>query len=106
MARKSPAAVFYFLAILKQLDRMDVETVQRVAADAALVGKDGLDYGSPEKSYRVAAYGDEMLSGLEVMCVMFAAFKRVAPAHDISIDLHDAYQKALALHEARKREGQ
>ncbi|MDO8541825.1 MAG: hypothetical protein Q7S40_15420, partial [Opitutaceae bacterium] len=106
LARKSPAAVFYFLEILKQLDRMDVETVQRVAADAALVGKDGLDYGSPDKSYRVAAYGDEMLSGLEVMCVMFAAFKRIAPAHDISIDLHDAYQKALALHEARKREGQ
>jgi hypothetical protein len=106
LARKSPAAVFYFLEILKRLDGMDVETMQRVAADAALVGKDGLDYGSPEKSYRVAAYGDEMLSGLEVMCVMFAAFKRVAPAHDISIDLHDAYQKALALHEARKREGQ
>jgi hypothetical protein len=39
-------------------------------------------------------------------CLNGIAFKRVAPAHDISIDLHDAYQKALALHEARKREGQ
>jgi len=108
LARKSPAAVFYFLEILNQLDRMDVATVQRVAADAALAGKQGLDYGSPDKSYRVPAYGEEMLSGLEVMCVMFAAFKRVAPEQDISIDLHDAYQKekAFALHEARKREGQ
>lgn len=106
LARKSPAAVFYFLEILKRLDRMDVETLQRVAADAALAGKAGLDYGSPDKSYRVPAYGEEMLSGLEVMCVMFAAFKRVAPGADISIDLHDAYQKALALHEARKRESQ
>jgi hypothetical protein len=106
LARKSPAAVFYFLDILKHLDRMDVETVQHVAADAALAGKDGLDYGDPDKRYHVPAYGEEMLSGLEVMCIMYAAFKRVAPERDISIDLHDAYAKALALHEARKREGQ
>ena len=34
---------------------------------------------------------------------MFAAFQRIAPQEEIGIDLHDAYQKALALHEARKR---
>jgi len=39
------------------------------------------------------------------MCIMFAAFQRVAPQHDIGIELHDAYQEALALHEARKRKG-
>jgi hypothetical protein len=105
LAQKSPAAVFYFLEILKRLDRMEVETIQRVAAEAALAGTGGLDYGSPDKSYRVPAYGDEMLSGLEVMCIMFAAFRRVAPQHDIAIDLHDAYHRALALHEERKRSG-
>jgi hypothetical protein len=56
--------------------------------------------------YQTAADSDEMLSGLEVMCIMFAAFRRVAPQHDIAIDLHDAYQKALALHEERKRSGE
>jgi hypothetical protein len=34
---------------------------------------------------------------------MFAAFQRVAPQHDIGIELHDAYQKALAIHEEKKR---
>jgi hypothetical protein len=106
LSQKSPAAVFYFLEILKRLDRMDVETIQRVAAEAALAGGEGLDYGSPDKRYRVPAYDDEMLSGLEVMCIMFAAFQRVAPQHDIAIDLHDAYQKALAMHEERKRGGE
>ncbi len=106
LALKAPAAVFHFLEILKRLDGMDGETIKHVAAESARAGETGLDYASPEKSYRVPAYGEEMLSGLEVMCVMFAAFQRVAPQHDIAIDLHDAYQKALALHEARKREGQ
>ncbi len=106
LALKAPAAVFHFLEILKRLDGMDGETIKHVAAESARAGETGLDYASPEKSYRVPAYGEEMLSGLEVMCVMFAAFQHFAPQHDLAIDLHDAYEKALALHEARKREGQ
>ena len=39
------------------------------------------------------------------MCLMFAAFQRIAPQEDIGIDLHDAYQKALVMHEAQKRGG-
>ena len=39
------------------------------------------------------------------MCLMFAAFQRIAPQEEIGIDLHDAYQKALATHEERKRRG-
>jgi len=105
LARKSPAAVFYFLEILKRLDGIDAEKIQRVGAEAALTGKNGLDYASPEKNYRVPSFGEELLSGLEVMCIMFAAFQRFAPQQDLAIDLHDAYQKALALHEGRKREG-
>ena len=106
LALKSPVAVFYFLEILKRLDLLDAEEIQRVGAEAALAGKDGLDYASPEKNYRVPSFGEEMLSGLEVMCIMFAAFQRFAPQQDLAIDLHDPYQKALALHEGRKREGQ
>ena len=34
---------------------------------------------------------------------MFAAFQRIAAQEEIDLDLHAAYQKALALHEARKR---
>jgi len=106
LALQSPVAVCYFLEILKRLDGMDTEKIKRVGAEAALAGKDGLDYASPEKNYRVPSFGEEMLSGLEVMCIMFAAFQRFAPQQDLAIDLHDPYQKALALHEGRKREGQ
>ena len=57
LATKSPAAVFYFLDILKRFDAMGVEAIKQVAADAAVAGRDGLNYGSPDKSYRVIAYG-------------------------------------------------
>lgn len=102
LAIKSPAAVFYFLDVLKRFDAMDPETIKRVGVEAAVTGRTGLNYGSPDKTYHLPLYGPEALSGLEVMCVMFAAFQRVAPQHDIGIELHDAYQKALAMHEARK----
>jgi hypothetical protein len=45
-------------------------------------GREGLNYGSLEKTYLVPAYGPESLSGLEVMCIMFAAFKRVPECRD------------------------
>lgn len=103
LAMKSPAAVFYFLDILRRFDAMEPEAIKRVAGEAAVTGREGLNYASPDKRYHVPGYGPEALSGLEVMCLMFAAFQRVAPQHDIGIELHDAYQKALAMHEERKR---
>jgi hypothetical protein len=84
---------------------MEPEVIMQIASATAVTGRAGLNYGSPDKSYRLPTYGPEALSGLEVMCIMFAAFQRVAPQHDIGIELHDAYQEALALHEARKRKG-
>jgi tetratricopeptide (TPR) repeat protein len=103
LALKSPAAVFYFLDILKRFDGMEPEAIARVAAESAQVGASGLNYASGDKTYEVPGYGPELLSGLEVMCLMYAAFQRVAPQHDLRIDLHDAYAKALAMHEERKR---
>lgn len=105
LALKSPAAVFYFLDILKRFDAMDPELIGRVGAESALAGQTGLNYASPDKTYTVPSYGPELLSGLEVMCLMFAAFQRVAPQHDLRIDLHDAYAKALEMHLERKRKG-
>lgn len=105
LALKSPAAVFYFLDTLKRFDSMDPEVIGRIGSESAMAGQTGLNYASPDKTYTVPSYGPELLSGLEVMCLMFAAFQRVAPQHDLHIDLHDAYAKALAMHEERKRNG-
>ena len=102
LAAKAPAALLYFLEILKRLDTLPLEQIRRIGAEAAMTGETGLNYASPDKTYSVPAYGPEKLSGLEVMCLMFAAFQRIAPQQDIGIELHEPYMKALALHEAKK----
>lgn len=98
LAKKSPAAVFYFLDILKQFDRMDPAAIRRVAVESALAGQTGLNYMSEAKSYKIPSYCPELLSGLEVMCLMYAAFQRIGPEHDVQIDLHEAYAQALEMH--------
>lgn len=43
-------------------------------------------------------FKSEPLSGLEVMCVLYAGLKRLDPTKPVEIDLHTAYEKALARH--------
>lgn len=43
-------------------------------------------------------FKSEPLSGLEVMCVPYAGLKHLDPTKPVEIDLHAAYEKALARH--------
>lgn len=43
-------------------------------------------------------FKSEPLSGLEVKCVLYAGVKRLDPTKSVEIDLHMAYEKALARH--------
>ena len=36
------------------------------------------------------------------MCLMFAGFKRVAPEHDVGMDLNDSFLTALQLHQTQE----
>jgi hypothetical protein len=38
------------------------------------------------------------LSGLHLMCLMYAGFKRVAPEHEVQMDLNDPFLTALQMH--------
>lgn len=39
------------------------------------------------------------------MCLMFAGFKRVAPEHDLQMDLHEPFLAALQIHQQRSGSG-
>ncbi len=43
----------------------------------------------------------ENLTGLHLMCLMYAVFTRVAPEHDLGMDLNDSFLTALELHQAQ-----
>ena len=52
-------------------------------------------------THRILAFRE--LYGLHLMCLMYAGFKRVAPEHDIGMDLNDPFLAAWSLFNAQKR---
>jgi Tfp pilus assembly protein PilF len=97
---KHPAAVFFFLDALKRFDSMTKEQVRNVAFEIALLGQHGLDYASADKKYQLKSLPEEQFSGLHLMCLMYAGFKRVAPEHEVGMDLNDPFLTALQLHKS------
>ena len=70
-----------------------------------MLGQDGLDYASPDEKYVLKSLPGERFSGLQLMCLMFAGFKRFAPEVDGGLDLDAPFLQALVIYEKRKRDG-
>jgi hypothetical protein len=66
-----------------------------------MLGRSGLDYASSEKKYTLRTIPDEPFSGLQLMCLMHAGFKRLAPEHDTGMDLDTPFLTALELFNAK-----
>ena len=103
LRQKYPAAVWFLLDALKRYATMDVEQVRAIAFEIGMLGRSGLDYASPEKKYTLSSIPGETFSGLQLMCLMHAGFKRIAPEQDTGMDLDGPFLTALELHQ--KREG-
>ena len=71
-------------------------------ASLSLLGQSGLDYASPDKKYTLKTLPGESFSGLELMCLMHAGFKRIAPEVDSGMDLNEPFLAALELLQQRK----
>ncbi len=97
LREKHPAAVFYFLDAFKRFDGMTPEEIRNVAFEIALLGRNGLDYSDPAEKYTLRTIPNRKFSGLHLMCLMFAGFKRVAPEHDVGMDLNEPFLTALQL---------
>src|SRR6266496_5303705 len=100
LGEKHPAAVFYFLDALKRFDAMTPEEIRNVAFEIALLGRGGLDYSDPAEKYELKTIPNRKFSGLHLMCLMFAGFKRVAPEEDVGMNLNEPFLTALQLHES------
>ncbi len=100
LREKHPASVFYFLDAFKRFDAMTPEQIRNVAFEIALLGRNGLDYASPDEKYELRSIPDRKFSGLHLMCLMYASFKRAAPEHDVGMDLNEPFLTALQLYES------
>ncbi|HEX6383997.1 MAG TPA: hypothetical protein VF177_04945, partial [Anaerolineae bacterium] len=95
---KEMASVMYCLSALQRFENMSREEIQQVAGEIALLGAGGLDYASPDKKYTLNSLPGEQFSGLQLMCLMYVGFKDIDPTLDLGIDLSQAYEAALKMH--------
>ena len=102
LQEKHPAAVWYLLDALKRFDSLDSRQVMEITFEIAKLGESGLDYASPEKKYHLTSCPGESFSGHQLMCLMFAGFKRIAPDQDTGMDLNEPWITALELFNAGK----
>lgn len=103
LATKHLAAVHYLLDALKRYDQMPVDKVREIALEIGLVGQSGLDYASPETKYELKSLPGEKFSGLHLMCLMYAGFKRIAPDHDLQMELNEPFLTALEMFQHRSK---
>jgi tetratricopeptide (TPR) repeat protein len=94
---KAPASVMYLLDALQQFSTMEPDEIKRIVLEIAVMGQEGLDYSSPDEKYRLKSLPQKAMSGLQLMCLMYAGFKQVAPEMDPEMDLEKEYQQALGL---------
>ncbi|HEX7516887.1 MAG TPA: hypothetical protein VF345_06340 [Chthoniobacterales bacterium] len=104
LREKFPAAVWFLLDALKRYAPMDVEEVRAIAFEIGMLGRSGLDYSSAEKKYTLRTIPGETFSGLHLMCLMHAGFKRIAPELDSGMDLEEPFLQALELFNAGSEE--
>jgi hypothetical protein len=103
LQEKHPAAVWHLLDALKRFDSLDPRRVGEITFEVARLGESGLDYANPEKKYTLSAYPGESFSGLQLMCLMYSGFKRIAPDQDTGMDLNEPWITALELFSYRHR---
>lgn len=89
-------AVFYLLAALQLFEQKRDEEVRNISFEIALKGREGFDINDPQKKYRIKLLEGEY-TGLQLVCYMYAGFKRIEHSLDVGIDLSKEYQFAMKL---------
>jgi hypothetical protein len=95
LRKKHSVAVWFLLDALNRFAALSTEQIHALTLEVARAGEEGLDYASAEKKYRLRSLPDEPMSGLQLLCLLFAGLKRIAPTEDPQIDLEAPFALAL-----------
>lgn len=89
-------AIDYCLQALEKFKGMSHQEIAGVALETATLGHSGLDVNNPDKSYQLRSIPGNY-TGLNVVCIMYAALQQVAPGQDVGFDIQAEYEEALIL---------
>jgi len=90
-------AVMYCLGALKRFESMSHPEIQKIGFEIAILGQSGLDTNDSSQKYTLRSMPGNF-SGLELVSMMYVAFKIVAPEQDVGFDLAREYQAALEMY--------
>ncbi len=90
-------AIFYLLDALRLFRGKSLDEVREIAFEIGMLGKHGLDINDPKETHVLRALPRRTFSALELVCIMYAGFKRIEPGMDIGVDLGEEYGMAEKL---------
>lgn len=87
----------YLLGAMQKFEQMTRDQVQQVGFEIAIMGQRGLDMNDAAQKYQLKSLPGQF-SGTHLVCLMYAAFKIIAPQEKIGVDFSKEYETAAALH--------
>ena len=90
-------AVFYLLDAMRLFRGKSLQEIQEITFEIGMLGKYGLDINDPQESHVLRALPGRIFSALQLICIMYAGFKRIEPGMDIGVDLGEEWGMAERL---------
>jgi hypothetical protein len=90
-------AVFYLLDALRLFKGKSMEEIREIAFEIGMLGQYGLDINDPRSSHVLRSLPGRAISALQLICIMYAGFKRIEPGMDIGVDLGEEWGMAERL---------
>jgi hypothetical protein len=94
---KSVASILYLLDTLKRFQSLSLDKIREIGFEIGLLANHGVEFDDAKKRYNLRTLPGEKFTGLQLMCLMYAAFKAFEPTLDIGIDLENEYGVAKKL---------
>jgi hypothetical protein len=91
----------YCLSALEHFADLPDDEVQKITFEIGMLGEKGFEINDPAQQYQLRSMPGKF-SGLQMVCIMYVGFKRIAPELAPSFDLTNEYAAAMALFEERR----
>ena len=89
-------AVFFLLDAMLFRGK-SLEDIRDISFEIGMLGRHGLDINDPQETHVLRALPGRTFSALQLICIMYAGFKRIEPGMDIGVDLGEEWGMAERL---------
>ena len=74
-----------------------LQEIQEITFEIGMLGQYGPDIYDPQGTHVLRVLLGRIFSALELLCIMYAGFKRIEPGIDIGVDLGEEWEMAERL---------